>query len=127
MTKDMLLDTVDALPKGVNWTYQQVNLHGDLMDDAGKNMTKQLELWYRDPVNVVWELMGNPMFKEVMKYAPEKVFHDEGGEEQVVNEMWTASWWWEMQVSHCSFVLYLPDNLHTLVRNIYRQGQQLRH
>ncbi|KZP05730.1 hypothetical protein FIBSPDRAFT_666170, partial [Athelia psychrophila] len=97
MTKDMLLDAIDDLPRGVGWTYQQVTMHGDVEDDAGKCMTEEVELWYRDPVEVVRELMGNPMFRDVMKYAPEQVFRDEERDEQVVNEMWTASWWWELQ------------------------------
>lgn len=99
MTKDMLLDAIDELPRGVGWTYQQVTMHGDVEDDTGKCMKEDVELWYRDPVEVVRELMGNPMFRDVMKYAPEQVFRDEERDEQVVNEMWTASWWWELQVS----------------------------
>jgi hypothetical protein len=33
-----------------------------------------------------------------MQYAPEKLFTDEAGTDEVVNEMWTAQWWWEIQV-----------------------------
>jgi hypothetical protein len=97
--KDMLMDTVDELPRGVKWVYRPINLNGDILDDNGKPMTEHLELWYRDPVEVVRELMGNPIFKEVMRYAPERVYCDSVGAERVVNEMWTAEWWWEVQVS----------------------------
>ncbi|KAK0235510.1 hypothetical protein EDD85DRAFT_922575 [Armillaria nabsnona] len=56
-----------------------------------------LELWYRNPVDCIWELMGNPMFHDVMKYAPEKMFANSKGSIQIINEMWTALWWWELQ------------------------------
>jgi Plavaka transposase len=66
MTKDMLMDTIDELPHGADWSYRPVTLHGDLLDDTGKARTEQLELWYRDPVEIVRELFGNPMFRDVM-------------------------------------------------------------
>ncbi|KAF8172517.1 hypothetical protein K438DRAFT_1981370 [Mycena galopus ATCC 62051] len=59
--------------------------------------TETVELWFRDPVECVAELIGNPMFKDAMRYAPQKLFTDQAGTEEVVNEMWTASWWWEIQ------------------------------
>ena len=99
MNKDMLIEAIDKLLHGVKWTYRPIHLNGDVLDDNGKPMTEQLELWYRDPVEVVRELMGNPIFREVMKYTPERVFCDPAGTEAVVNEMWTAEWWWEMQVT----------------------------
>ena len=97
-TKDILMDTIDELPHGVDWTYRPVTLHGDLLNDAGEQRTEQLELWYREPVGIVRELMGNPMFRDVMRYSPEKIYRDEEGKERIVNEMWTADWWWKMQV-----------------------------
>lgn len=66
MTKDMLMDMINELPHGVDWSYQPVTLHGDLLDDTGKAHTEQLKLWYRDPVEIVRELLGNPMFHDVM-------------------------------------------------------------
>jgi hypothetical protein len=120
MTKDMLMDTIDELPRGVDWTYRPVTLHGDLLDDAGKARTEQLELWYRDPVEIVQELLGNPMFHDVMRYAPERIYRDAEGKERVLNEMWTVEWWWKMQVRHLS-VTGLQRSSY-LQRNNYQQG-----
>jgi Plavaka transposase len=47
--------------------------------------------------------MGNPMFKDVLKYAPEKVYIDEEGNLRVFDEMWSADWWWDLQVSNVVF------------------------
>ena len=64
---------------------------------------EQLELWLRDPIECLWELMGNPMFKDVLKYAPEKAYLDEEGNLRIYDEMWLADWWWEIQVSNVVF------------------------
>lgn len=45
------------------------------------------------------ELMGNPIFKEFLEYAPQKHFKDEEGEIRVFDEMWTGDWWWNTQVT----------------------------
>jgi hypothetical protein len=47
-----------------------------------------------------------------MRYAPEKVFTAKEGGLEVINEMWTASWWWEIQVSHSS--LKWKDAYHAI-------------
>ncbi|KAJ7572033.1 hypothetical protein C8J56DRAFT_1081438 [Mycena floridula] len=86
-TKDKLLDMVDNLPQGVAWQ----------LDEDGNKQTEELEIWYRDPVEVICELVGNPMFKEVIRYAPEKVYEDEKGEKRIIDEMWTGDWWSEIQ------------------------------
>ncbi|KAJ7106620.1 hypothetical protein C8R44DRAFT_834329 [Mycena epipterygia] len=61
--------------------------------------SERLDLWWRDPVECVAELIGNPAFKDAMRYAPQKLYADKDGKVEVIDEMWTASWWWEIQVS----------------------------
>lgn len=69
------------------------------MDPTGNTMKREfLELWWRDPVECVQELIGNPAFCNVMKYAPERLYADPDGKVQIIDEMWTGSWWWEIQV-----------------------------
>jgi len=88
--KDKLLDMIDSLPGGIEWNLHEIHLTGDLKDDNGKLLTETLELWWWDLVECIQELMGNPMFWDVMRYAPEKVFTDAGGKNEFVSEMWTA-------------------------------------
>ncbi|KAI5985083.1 hypothetical protein EDD15DRAFT_2374582 [Pisolithus albus] len=33
-----------------------------------------------------------------MKYAPEHLYTSQEGNNRVINEMWTADWWWDMQL-----------------------------
>lgn len=109
--KTDFFDKIDSLPGGVNdklsgsikWHCKTITTTGDIpdleKDPTSKTMkTETVELWFRDPVEYVAELIGNPMFKDAMRYAPEKLFTDEAGTDEVVNEMWTAQWWWEIQV-----------------------------
>jgi len=72
---------------------------GDKLGDDGEKMHEKLELWRRDPVDCVKELLGNPAFKEFISYTPERVFSDNAGKERIFDEMWTADWWWNMQVT----------------------------
>lgn len=60
--------------------------------------SEHLEMWYCDPLEIVRELLGNPIFKDVMQYMPIQLFMSADGREQVFNEMWTGEWWWRIQV-----------------------------
>ena len=61
-------------------------------------MVEDLELWFRDPVDCVSELLANPAFINYISYAPERVYSDNEGKERIYDEAWTANWWWDMQV-----------------------------
>jgi hypothetical protein len=66
--------------------------------DNGQMEVEEMELWRRDPVECVKELIGNPAFRKVMKYAPERVFKDAERKVRIYDEAWTADFWWEIQV-----------------------------
>ena len=74
-------------------------LDGDVPDENGTLKTEEIELWRRDPVDCIRELIGNPTFREFLKYAPEKLFEKMDGSGRIYDETWTGDWWWEMQVS----------------------------
>ncbi|KAJ7751238.1 hypothetical protein DFH07DRAFT_745544 [Mycena maculata] len=100
--KKDFFEKIDELPGGVKWECKEFNVKGDLpdldKDPTGATMRKEtVELWWRDPVECVRELMGNPMFRDVMRFAPEELYADEKGEIRVINEMWTGDWWKEIQ------------------------------
>ena len=66
-------------------------------------LTEDLELWKRNPVSCIKELIGNPAFKDHISYVPERVYADKAGLNQIYDEMWTADWWWNTQVGILSF------------------------
>lgn len=98
-----LLEAIDLLPGGPEWKCQPVTVTGDQIGLDGAEIKEELELWFRDPVECIRELIGNPLFQAKMVFAPEKLYEDEGGEEEVRNEMNTGKWWWQIQVSTTAF------------------------
>ncbi|KAF8207692.1 hypothetical protein K438DRAFT_1755126 [Mycena galopus ATCC 62051] len=91
--KRTLLNAIDRLPIGADWKVKHIPVTGDITDESGQVMTETAELWFRDPVECVKELIGNPSFKDVKRQ-----FVDAEGAEQLINEMSSASWWWKMQM-----------------------------
>ncbi|KAJ7088511.1 hypothetical protein B0H15DRAFT_982284 [Mycena belliarum] len=93
------MQKVDQLPTGPRWRCEIVTAAGNQLDENDEMMTEDLELWKRDPVECIKELMGNPAFHDYMAYVPERVYGSEDGSEssRILDEMWTANWWWETQ------------------------------
>jgi len=75
----------------------------------GDTESEELELWMRDPVAYIRELIGNPAFNGSMAYAPEKVYMDQEGQEHQYDEMWSGDWWWKTQVRIVFIVTYVPN------------------
>jgi hypothetical protein len=99
--KRKFLDKINALPTiGPEWICDIISAQGDVRNDDGELLPpKKLELWQRDPVECIRELLGNPALKGYLCYAPEQAWVDMEQEIQVYNEMSTGEWWWEAQVS----------------------------
>lgn len=75
-----------------------ITVEGDHLSDNGQCLQESLELWRRDPVQCILELIGNPTFDGDIAYGPERVFTDEDATIRRYDEMWTADWWWNTQV-----------------------------
>jgi Plavaka transposase len=56
-----------------------VKVDGDHVGEGGETMSKDFELWMRDPVECMKELVGNPAFKESMSFVPERVYAEGNG------------------------------------------------
>ena len=94
----------------MEWMYEKVTITGDRVGEDGKFMKEEMELWRRDPVAIVQELIGNPAFRDCIAYSPERVYEDEERLERVIDEMWTADWWWALQVRELAVTFSLPTN-----------------
>lgn len=113
---------LDQLPTGPGWTCEVVSSTGDCVGPNGKPLIERHELWRRDPVECVRELIGNPAFKEYISYVPEMVYADDQQANRVYDEMWTGNWWWEMQVSAHNYKQQKPKYLRTSIafsRTVY--------
>ncbi|KAI0694129.1 hypothetical protein BC835DRAFT_1415509 [Cytidiella melzeri] len=93
-----VLQAVDQLPTGASWTYRSVTVTGDEPGADGETLSEELEMWFRDPMKCIRELLGNPLFRDKMIFAPEKLSEDVDGKEDVQNEMNMGDWWWQTQL-----------------------------
>lgn len=99
--KRAFFQKVDSLPtfNAPEFKCETIEITGDKVDEAGKPETIPAELWMRNPVEVIHQIIGNPALKNDLAYAPVQIFTDESQREQVFNEMNTGHWWWRTQVS----------------------------
>ena len=93
------MQKINQLPTGPDWVCDIVNVSGDLEAEDGERMEEELELWRRNPLECIQELIGNPSFKNKMVYEPAKFFTDRACTNRLIDEAWTADWWWKVQVS----------------------------
>lgn len=98
-SKYTLLKAIDKLPRATEWKLEKISVVGNRIGNDGQREMEDLELWLRNPVDCIRELMSNPEFDQGVSYVPERVFADEEGKTRVFDEMWTGDWWWKMQVS----------------------------
>ncbi|KAI0683012.1 hypothetical protein BC835DRAFT_1423707 [Cytidiella melzeri] len=98
-SKYVFFKKINQLPRrpGMKWTCNTVTVVGNILGEDGKAITEELELWRRNPVECIRELIGNPAFCGAMTLEPERVFGDKEGQSRIIDEMWTADWWWRTQ------------------------------
>lgn len=84
-------EALDALPHGPDWLRQTITITGD----RGQEI---VDFWYRSGLDVVQHLISNRRFQHNMRYGPEKHWTSEERLSRVFSEMWTAGWWWRIQV-----------------------------
>ena len=89
----------NTLPQGPKWECEELQITGNEWDDEGKLKSEVFQLWKRDPVECIKELIGNPGSQNHLRYSPQWVY-EENGETRIFDEMWTGDWWWNMQVSY---------------------------
>jgi hypothetical protein len=104
-----LLENVDKLPRGPEWKYHTFNVK----HPTKENCEEEVEIFFRDPLDVIKEILGNPEFNnpEIMSYEPAKVYvGPEGCSDEMLTreygEMHTGDWWNRLQVCTSAIVLH---------------------
>jgi len=95
-----LLQDIDVLPSGPAWSTVRIPLKG--------LYHYILFVFIRNPVEVVRNLIGNPLLKDFLHYAPQRVWTSSEMDNRIFDEMWTGERWWRMQVS-CSYSNYILE------------------
>lgn len=97
--KRNLFQRIDRLPTGPEWRCETIVVEGDETDEAGNILTEEVEIWMRDVLDCVKELLGNHQLASYLHFEPQLVFEDAEGNQRRIDEMHTGDWWWETQVS----------------------------
>jgi hypothetical protein len=114
-----LLAAVDSLPGGcAQWQIIQITFKGTEVDIHGQRVSETVELFGCNVVSCVEELIGNPMFKDDIKYAPAEEDKDveESDEDDtsrsryVIDKMYTAEFWRRLQVQFHLLPLHLQHD-----------------
>ena len=100
-------------------------IEGDVVGIDGELKTEDVELWHRNTVECIEELMGNPAFKGKQFYAPKRVYRNENGTNREYSEMWKGDWWWSMQVCDRQLLYGNELTLRRLNRCNCLMGSQL--
>ncbi|KAH9931773.1 hypothetical protein B0H21DRAFT_836254 [Amylocystis lapponica] len=95
--KRTFFQKIDTLPQGPAWSCESWEVTGDELNEKGEPIVETVELWKRNTVDCIQELIGNPAFKDNMQYAPEKLYAEEECKTRIFDETWTGEWWWDKQ------------------------------
>ena len=103
-----VFETVDRMEWGLgigSWKEGRVNFNCDAQSpfsndtEIRDNEELQTKFFFRDPVECVRYLLGQPCFSQDTVYTPVLEFNAEVSPQRVYSEMDTAEWWWEVQES----------------------------
>ena len=59
---------------------------------------ERLQFFFRDTIQCIRSIYGNPSFMQDLVFAPEQHYADNTRTSRVINEMYTGDWWWNVQV-----------------------------
>lgn len=96
-----LYHTIDKISLGdVKWNNFAVEFTGEVpnIPNPPMWMKQQYEVWYRDPCEVVHQLLGNPDFAKKIDLQPYHEFMTEGDVQQYGDFM-SGDWAWQQAVS----------------------------
>ncbi|KAI0042906.1 hypothetical protein FA95DRAFT_1524820 [Auriscalpium vulgare] len=94
------LKLIDELPGPLaSWRLTEITVQGNVSDGKGNLRSEVLDLWSRDPVEVIQDLISHPDFDGDIAYAPEEVRDDMEvdfeGTQRIYEEMCDSEWWKE--------------------------------
>jgi hypothetical protein len=76
---------VDQIPSRATWKTR----HLSFTDRPGE----KYRVHFRDPLEAIRSLWGDPKHAKDLVYAPKRVFSDNQQTSRIYSEMWTGKWW----------------------------------
>lgn len=94
-----LYKTIDNIPVGdVKWQPFSTQYAGERPDVAPPWMDPTFNVWYRDPHQVVQNMLGNPNYTQEFDYCPYREFSTDGNVRQWKDFM-SGDWAWDQAIS----------------------------
>ena len=56
-------------------------------------MAEVVDLWKRNLLDLVRELLENSRWKDCMQYQPQKLYEDKEHTKRIYHIIWTSDWW----------------------------------
>jgi len=98
----------ENLPSRPRFERQEIVVAGEAFD-----------VYFRDIIQCVRSLYGDPEFSSVLVFAPERHYLDADQTIRLYHDMHTSKWWWETQVSAFSQLLLSPSRF---IERYYLEG-----
>ncbi|KAG6884215.1 hypothetical protein C0992_006739, partial [Termitomyces sp. T32_za158] len=102
-----LLKKIDELPGGPDWECKVIEITGDEKNSNNAFQTEEVEVWMRDPVKCIEELLENPFIGKNNGYVPIRVYRDNARTNREYGEACTGDWMWDTQVNQSSCMMPL--------------------
>jgi hypothetical protein len=92
-----LYSTIDSISQGdIPWQNASVVYNGVVGNDAPPWKTAQYEVWFRDPLLVMEQQIGDADFNGEIDYAPKRVVDDQGRRQY--SDLMSGNWAWQQAV-----------------------------
>lgn len=85
---------------------------------------ERLEFYYRDVLESIRCLFGDPQYAQELVFAPERHYTSDERKSRVYHEMYTCDWWWTNQVRELHSGGTSPDLVKR--KNLKHANQGLR-
>lgn len=82
--------SLDAIPPRAEWHSKKLAFEDRPNDEYN--------IYYRNPIDAIQSLLGNPVHAKDIVYCPKKIFRDHTKSVRIYNEMWSGKWWHAIQV-----------------------------
>jgi hypothetical protein len=107
-----LRDAIDAIDLGhVSWESFTIKYSGELPQTTTvpEWMKTSYEVWYRDPLEVVHNMLSNPDFNDQFNYSPFQEFEDD---KRKWSNLMSGNWAWTQAASCFICLLVFLANAH---------------
>jgi hypothetical protein len=99
------INTIDEIDYDLPWTSATLNVPPALKkENSGWN--SPLTFHYRNALECIQSLFGQPSLLEHMEYGPKRIFDGQGN--RIYTDLSSSNWWWETQEKLPDGALVLP-------------------